>query len=100
VATFKGAVIGFLGLTPPEDNQGDAPIHAIGIHRAYRGRGVASQLFRVACESLMRNDATEWISVSDQSRGSHISRLALELGFSWLRDRTYVLSLKESRYPW
>src|SRR3989338_3625290 len=50
VAAHNTRVIGFIGLTPPETNDGEAPIHVIAVHRGYRGKGVASKLFEHAVE--------------------------------------------------
>ena len=100
VATYQGRIVGFLGLTPPETNDGDAPIHAITVHRTFRGNGVASRLFQTAVETLKRNPATSWISIAEMSNGSHISKMSEKAGFQWLRNTTYVLSIHGDFYPW
>jgi ribosomal protein S18 acetylase RimI-like enzyme len=100
VANCHGKTVGFLALTPPETNDGDAPIHVIAVHRAFRRNGVASRLFQTAVETLKQNSATSWISVSDMSTGSHISNMAEQAGFQWLRNTTYVLSIHGDYYPW
>jgi ribosomal protein S18 acetylase RimI-like enzyme len=100
VATCQGRVVGFLGLTPPETNEGDAPIHGLAVHRAFRRRRVASKLFSTALDALKQNPATSWISISDMSNGSYVGRMAQRAGFSPLRGSTYVLSLHGLDYRW
>lgn len=100
VATFKDSVIGFLGLTPPENNDGDAPIHVIAIHRSFRRKGVGTQLLSKACESLSSNTYTEWISISDHSSSSFVRKYSLDNGFEEIKQNTFVKSLKGSLYRW
>ena len=100
VATYQNRVVGFLGLTPPETNDGDAPIHVMAVHHAFRRHGVASKLFLTAVDTLKKNPATSWISIADMSNGSHVSKMAENAGFQWLRNTTYVLSIHGDYYPW
>ena len=103
VATYQGQVVGFLGLTPPETNEGDAPIHVIAVHCALRGKRVASRLFLTALDALRRNPATSWISISDMSNGSCISGMARRAGFQLLqRDNMFsacMVALIRGRSP-
>lgn len=99
VATYEGSVIGFLGLTPPESNDGDAPIHGIAVRQAFRRHGVFSRLFQTAIDELKQNPATSWVTIADHSEGSWVGEMAVRAGFKLLRGSTYVLSLKGLHYP-
>ena len=96
VATHNTKVIGFIGLTPPETNDGEAPIHAIAVHR---GKGVASKLFNHAVENLKRNPATQFISINDDSPQGQTARMALKAGFERVSLETYALFVDHSSSP-
>ncbi|MDD5356031.1 MAG: UTP--glucose-1-phosphate uridylyltransferase, partial [Candidatus Omnitrophica bacterium] len=89
-AFSAGKVIGFIALDPPETNFGCSTVEVIAVHRGYRGRGIASMLFKHAVDEAKHNPHTSMILIEDSSLQGQTKKLALGAGFEYAGRGKYV----------